>query len=119
MKTLKVLFAAILILAAGITASAQAGTKSAANLKTETFKVWGKCEMCKERIEKAAKDAGASAANWSDKSQMLTVTYDPAKTNKDGICKKLASVGQDTDKFKASDDVYANLPECCHYDRTK
>jgi hypothetical protein len=119
MKTLKVLLAAILILAAGITASAQAGTKSAANLKSETFKVWGKCDMCKERIETAAKDAGAATASWSDNSKLLTVTFDPARSGKDGICKKLAAVGHDTEKYKASDEVYAKLPGCCHYDRAK
>jgi len=32
------------------------------------------------------------------KTQMLTVTYDPAKTNKDELSKKLAAVGHDTRK---------------------
>jgi mercuric ion binding protein len=88
-------------------------------LKTESFKVWGKCDMCKARIEKAVKDEGAISASWDGKTQLLTVTYDPSKTNKDGLSKKLASVGHDTEKYKAPDDVYAKLPGCCHYDRSK
>jgi periplasmic mercuric ion binding protein len=119
MKTLKVLLFAIVTMAVGLNASAQAGSKTTGNLKTETFKVWGKCDMCKERIETAAKAQGATSANWSDKTLLLTVSFDPAKTNKEAICKKLAAVGHDTEKFKATDAVYANLPECCHYDRTK
>ena len=50
---------------------------------------------------------------------MLAVTFDPAKTNVEALSKKLAAVGHDTEKFKASDDAYAKLPGCCHYDRAK
>ena len=38
--------------------------QSTAKLSTETLAVWGKCEMCKARIEKAAKAAGVTAADW-------------------------------------------------------
>jgi hypothetical protein len=98
---------------------ARATTVSAGQVKTETFKVWGKCDTCKERIEDAAKAAGASGAKWSDKTLMLTVTFDPSVTSKDVICKKIAAAGHDTEKFKAPDDVYNKLPGCCHYERAK
>ncbi len=32
--------------------------------KTESFAVSGNCGMCKAKIEKAAKEAGASSASW-------------------------------------------------------
>jgi len=118
MKSIHVLAAVIMILAAGIYAQAQSG-KPSSQLKTETFKVWGKCDMCKDRIEAAAKAEGASSAAWIEKTQLLTVTFDPAKTNKDALCRKLASVGHDTEKYKAPDAVYEKLPGCCHYDRAK
>jgi periplasmic mercuric ion binding protein len=111
MKTVKLIFAVLLMSVFGITASAQQ--------KTETFKVWGKCEMCKARIEKAVKAEGATSADWNIKSKMLAVTFDPAKTSVDALSKKLALVGHDTEKYKASDEVYAKLPGCCHYERTK
>lgn len=85
--------------------------------KTESFKVWGKCEMCKTRIESTVKAEGATSASWDLKTRMLKVSYDPSKTNRDALGKKLASAGHDTEKFKAPDDVYAKLPACCHYDR--
>ncbi len=85
--------------------------------KTESFKVWGKCEMCKTRIESTVKGEGATSASWDQKTRMLTVSYDPSKTNRDALGKKLASAGHDTEKFRAPDDVYAKLPACCHYDR--
>jgi periplasmic mercuric ion binding protein len=122
MKTLRifltVLFAAIL----GITTSAQTHEKMNMDMptaKTETFKVWGNCDLCKARIEKAVKIEGVTNADWSTKTKLLTVTFDPSKTNKDALSKKLALAGHDTEKYKATEDVYANLPGCCHYERDK
>ena len=124
MKTLN-LFVTLLI-AFGLTVSTSAQTQDHSKMnmnqmsaKTETFKVWGACGMCKTRIEKTVTAEGATKASWDAKSQLLTVTYDPSKTSKDALSKKLASVGHDTEKFKAPDDVYAKLPGCCHYERSK
>ncbi len=117
MKTVKLIFAMVLLVAVGVSVSAQTGTKTSGP-KTETFKVSGKCDMCKTRIEKTAKAEGATKANWDEKTAMVTVTFDPAKTSVDAISKKLAAVGHDTEKYKADDKVYEALPSCCHY-RTK
>ena len=87
--------------------------------KTETIKVWGNCDMCKERIEKAVKVDGVSKASWDSKTQMLSVVYDPSKTNSNDIQKKIAAVGHDTEKFKADDKAYAKLDDCCQYERKK
>jgi copper chaperone CopZ len=119
MKTVKMIFAIVLLTAFGMTTSAQTTTKTTAPQKTTTFKVWGKCEMCKARIEKTVKAEGVTSANWDSTTQVLAVTFNPAKTNVESLSKKLASVGHDTEKFKATDDAYAKLPECCHYDRAK
>jgi copper chaperone CopZ len=88
-------------------------------VKTESFKVWGECGMCKSRIEKTVKAEGATAASWDSKTKLLTVTYNPAKTGKEALSKKLAAAGHDTEKFKAPDEVYNSLPDCCHYERLK
>jgi copper chaperone CopZ len=119
MKAARMIFTLFLLTAFGIGISAQTINKTTAHQKTETFKVWGKCDMCKTRIEKAVKDEGATSANWDTKTQMLAVTFDPAKTNVEALSKKLAAVGHDTEKFRASDDAYAKLPGCCQYDRAK
>jgi periplasmic mercuric ion binding protein len=119
MKTIKSILAIMLVTAFGVTASAQTTVQTQGQQKTESFKVWGKCDMCKTRIEKAVKAEGATSANWDTKTQLLAVTFDPSKTNIESLSKKLAAVGHDTEKFKAPDDVYAKLPGCCHYDRAK
>jgi periplasmic mercuric ion binding protein len=119
MRTVKLVLAVVLLTAFGLSTSAQTTTKAPVQAKTESFKVWGKCEMCKARIEKAVKAEGVLSANWDEKTQLLAVTYDPSKINVESLSKKLASVGHDTEKFKAPDEVYAKLPGCCHYDRAK
>jgi copper chaperone CopZ len=118
MKNLKLIL--VIAILAGICTITYAQTTNAKPAsKTETFKVYGQCEMCKSRIEKAAKMDGVTSVDWVIKTNMLTVTYDPGKTSADVIGKKLASIGHDTDRFKASDEVYEKLPGCCHYERVK
>jgi copper chaperone CopZ len=119
MKTVKLFFAIVLLSSFGISVSAQKAVKATSSQKTETFKVWGKCEMCKTRIEKAVKTEGATAADWNMKTSMLTVTFDHSKTSVDILGKKLAAIGHDTEKYKATDEAYSKLPGCCHYDRAK
>jgi Cu(I)/Ag(I) efflux system membrane fusion protein len=72
--------------------------------------------MCKERIETTAKSvAGVISAVWDIPTRQLAVQFDATKTNSDAIQKAIADVGHDTEKFKAGDDVYNKLPECCLY----
>jgi membrane-bound lytic murein transglycosylase B len=116
MKTVKFIITAVLALVMGVVSVAQANTltKSVAT-KTETIKVSGNCDMCKTRIEKAAQIEGVSKATWDKKSHLLTLVYDPAKVKSDDVQKKIASVGHDTEKYKADDKVYNALPGCCKY----
>jgi copper chaperone CopZ len=119
MKKVKLFLAIVILGAYGVTSSAQTTVNSTTQQKTETFKVWGKCDMCKTRIEKTVKAEGVTSANWDTKTQLLAVTYDPAKTNVESLSKKLAGVGHDTEKYKATDEAYSKLPGCCHYERSK
>lgn len=90
----------------------------AQNQLSETLKVSGECGSCKKKIEKAAKDAGASYAVWTTDTKTLTVKYDSKSTNTDKIQQKIAEVGYDTPKFKATDEAYNKLEACCQYDRS-
>lgn len=117
MKSLKLIFSLSLFLLMGTFASAQDAT-SAANTKTETFKVYGNCGMCKRTIEKAAqKESSVTTADWDVKSKVLTVSYDPAKTNTKKIKQQIADAGYDSETHRAKDEVYSNLHFCCQYDR--
>lgn len=80
------------------------------------FGVKGSCDMCKERIEKAAKGVnGVLSAHWDKDTQMIHLQYDPQKTSPKAISKAIAKVGHDTDMDKADKAVYDKLPACCHY----
>jgi periplasmic mercuric ion binding protein len=118
MKTIKLFTAILIMMAIGAASSAQTTTK-VTGLKTESIKVLGNCGMCKDRIEKAAKEEGAANASWDSKTKILTVSFDASKTSVDALSKKLASVGHDTEKYKADDKAYSALPGCCKYERTK
>src|SRR5579875_1362829 len=80
--------------------------KAKANDKTDTVTVAGVCENCKGRIEKAAKQTGASTANWNEKSKLLSVSYNDSATSLLAIEKQIASVGYDTRDVKASVQSY-------------
>lgn len=86
------------------------------SLKQVTFDVSGNCGMCKARIEKAAKSVqGVSFASWDMKTKKIDVKYDSKLTNPDAIQKVIAGVGHNAGKYKAPDEVYNALPECCLY----
>ena len=86
--------------------------------KTEKFKVYGICSMCKTRIEKAAKSVkGVSAAEWNIKTKMIKVSLDTTKTDIKKIQMAIAKVGHDTEIYRAKDKTYNALPGCCKYQR--
>jgi periplasmic mercuric ion binding protein len=116
MKSIKFIATALLAVTVSVLTFAQ--TSANASSKTETIKVSGKCEMCKSKIEKAAKIDGVSKAEWNKDSKVLTLAYNPSKVTSDAVQKSIAAVGYDTEKFKATDAAYKSLPSCCHYDRT-
>src|ERR1700704_5412150 len=110
MKTLKIFSLLAICLAV-------AGLSIAQSTKTETLKVAGDCGMCRKKIEKAAKEAGASYALWNMKTKVLTVRYSSSSTNKSKIEEKIAGTGYDTPDFKATKEAYNKLDECCKYER--
>lgn len=108
MKTLNI-FLAIFFALSSFTISAQT--------KKETVKVWGNCGMCKSTIEKAAKNAGATAASWDVDSKILAVSYASTKTSLKAIEEKIAAAGYDTKNVAADGKAYDNLHGCCKYER--
>ncbi|MER3499101.1 MAG: hypothetical protein C4308_10945 [Chitinophagaceae bacterium] len=110
MKTLKIFCLFIVSLAIASFSFAQE--------RTDKFKVAGECGMCKKKIEKSAKQAGASYAAWNTKTKELVVKYNSTSTNTAKIQEAIAKTGYDTPGFKATDEAYNKLDACCQYDRT-
>jgi len=89
--------------------------KTIAKDSIASFKVFGVCEMCKQRIEGAIKAKGVKSAEWNVDTKMLSVNFDPSRISFEKINSKIASVGHDTYLKKANDAVYNALPKCCRY----
>lgn len=86
------------------------------DMKHEEFEVAGLCEMCKERIENAAKSVrGVASATWESSTREVHIDFNGALTSIDAIRKAIAASGHDNGKYKAPDDVYNSLPACCLY----
>lgn len=86
--------------------------------KSDSIKVYGKCAMCKARIEKvASKLDGVNKADWNVDTKMLTVIYDAQKVKAVDIEKGVAAAGHDTERFTATEAAYKKLPGCCRYER--
>ena len=86
------------------------------NMATATFPVSGNCGMCKARIEKAARSVpGVISAVWDMKTKTVKAQFDGDATKTAEIQKAIARSGHDSGKYKADDNVYSALPECCLY----
>lgn len=86
-------------------------------IQTISFNTAGVCEMCKKRIEDAARIDGVQDAKWDAKSRITTVRFDVSKTTITQIKQAIVNKGHDTDEFKTMNDTYDKLPDCCKYER--
>ena len=111
MKSFKI-FSTLLICCAIATTSFSQKTK------TETFQVSGNCGMCETKIEKAAKAAGATYADWNKDTKVITVKYSSTSSNLAKIQKSIADAGYDNVGVKTTTEAYDKLHDCCKYDRT-
>lgn len=89
------------------------------NIQKASFKVNGVCDLCKKTIEKSLQINSVQAAIWNPDSKVLKVKYDSSLISLDSIQKRIAAVGYDTEKYKASDSTYTNLHKCCKYERER
>jgi copper chaperone CopZ len=80
-----------------------------------TFKVFGVCEQCKQRIEGALKVKGIKSAVWNIDSKMLSVSYSPSKISLEKIHNRIAA-GHDTYLKKAN--VTSKANETAHLCQT-
>ena len=88
-------------------------SKGKKNVKA-TFEVSGNCEMCQNRIQKAAFSVkGVKMANWDIPSHLISVIYDSNKISLDSLQHTIALAGHDTPLVKAIETKYDKLPMCC------
>ena len=110
MKSFKIFSTVLLCCAIATTSFSQ-------KTKTETFQVSGNCGMCETKIEKAAKAAGATYADWNKDTKVITVKYSSTSSNLAKIQKSIADAGYDNVGVKTTTGAYDKLHACCKYDR--
>lgn len=75
------------------------------------------CEMCKERIEKQlAFTKGVTESNLDLKDKVVTITFNPKKTDIAKLKKAINDAGYDADETVANEKSYDKLPSCCKKD---
>ena len=80
-----------------------------------TFGVSGICGMCENRIEAAFDQKGIVAADYNLDTKKIHVVYKAKKWNEESLHKLATVIGHDTEKYKATDEAYANIHGCCKY----
>ena len=98
-----------------LAAVALTGISAQAQKAELTFGVAGLCGMCENRIEAAFDQKGIVAADYNLETKQLRVVYKAKKWDEEGLHKLATGVGHDTEKYKATDEAYANIHGCCKY----
>jgi len=108
MKQLTFVFVLVLSVVFGAVANKPSKEKQ---VKIKTSAV---CDMCKERIEKnlsLSKGVTEAILNLDDK--VVTVKYNPKKTDEAAIRKIITDTGYDADNLQCSQTAHDKLPDCC------
>jgi len=98
-----------------IVSSLSCGILSKSQKATTSFSVSGKCEMCTNRIIQSLDLKDIYSSYYDLKAQKVFITYSAMVYKEDQLHNIIAAVGHDTEKVKADNIVYSNLPDCCKY----
>jgi periplasmic mercuric ion binding protein len=72
------------------------------------------CEMCKERLERnLGLSKGVKGADLNLDNKVMTVKYNPKKTDVASIKSIIVNTGYDADEVVADQKAHDKLPKCC------
>lgn len=72
------------------------------------------CGMCKARIERnLAFEKGVKESTLDVKSKIVTIKYNPTKTDVAKLKANISKTGYDAEEVMADEAGYAKLPSCC------
>ncbi len=92
-------------------------TLLAADDKEVKIKTSAVCEMCKARIERnLAFEKGVKEATLDVSTKVVTIKYNPAKTDVAKLKANITKTGYDADEVTADPKGYEKLPSCCKKD---
>ena len=95
----------------GNKAVAQQNKKNYEEVQIQTSAI---CGMCEERIEtNIAYEKGVKKVELDDSTKIVTIGFDPRKTNPDKLRTAISKIGYDADDVAADQLAYDKLPACC------
>jgi len=92
-------------------------SNSPKSVVAKTAHIYGNCDKCKVRIEKAAALNGVTEINWHIDSKLLNCKVDTTATSLNTVLKAIAAAGYDNDAYQGDDYAYNKLPQSCQYER--
>lgn len=91
--------------------SAQEKKKNYEEVQIQTSTI---CGMCEERIEtNIAYEKGVKKVELNDETKIVTVGFDPRKTDADKLRTAISKLGYDADNVLADKEAHDKLPACC------
>ena len=100
----------------GLLAFSLVGTTTFADDKDKEVKIKTSaiCEMCKARIERnLAFEKGVKEATLDVDTKVVTIKYNPVKTDVTKLKANITKTGYDADEVVADAKGYDKLPSCC------
>ena len=92
-------------------ASVSPGDDKEKEVKIKTSAI---CGMCKARIERnLAFEKGVKEADLDVKTKVVTIKYNPAKTDVSKLKANISKTGYDAEEVPADEVGYNKLPNCC------
>jgi len=96
--------------------SAQEKKKNYEEVNIQTSAI---CGMCEERIESnIAFEKGVKKVELNDETKIVTVGFDPRKTDADKLRTAISKLGYDADDVAADQEAHDKLPKCCQKGNT-
>ncbi len=103
----------------GLAVQAQKSAPTNTNVVEAKIKTTAVCNDCKTRLEHHMKfEKGVKSANLDLESKVLTVAYQPKKTNEAKLRTAITKAGYMADGVPANKKAYAKLPACCKDPKT-
>ena len=113
-RTFFIMLTMIVVSSVFITNQGYSQDKKKKNYEEVQIQTSAVCGMCEERIEgNMAYEKGVKKVELNDETKVVTIGYDPRKTNPDNLRTAVSKIGYDADDVKADPVAYEKLPGCC------
>ena len=110
-KLISILGLVLMVIFISNPSSAQEKKKNFEEVQIQTSAI---CGMCEERIEtNIAYEKGVKSLELNDQTKIVTIGFDPRKTDAGKLRTAISKLGYDADDVAADREAHDKLPACC------